>query len=216
MRLCVRSVIAMLLLVLPFFLSVSDLFSRPFAFFMQTEVGQLQQGTEFEFYTRVHDATFPAEKAGKWVYSQSGSVRPSKDHLLCLDQERQENCHDEDAWKKSNDTAKLSRRNAMKEKAVQNSPGILSADDPWIWESKHLQYRALAFDDRNLYIKQVGKALRDRVIYLVGDSLTRQWAQVMRCELIHVLGMSPEDAMRKINYVQVHNGVGDIRANASF
>ncbi|GFH53899.1 hypothetical protein CTEN210_10375 [Chaetoceros tenuissimus] len=171
--------------------------------------------SELEFYTTIHNSEFPAEKAGEWIYRPDARANsPSKEHLHCLDQERQGNCHDPDAWKNSNDTAKLSRYNSMAAKAISNSPGILSGDDPWMWQSKLPQYRVLLFKDRNLYAKQVGEALHNRKIYLVGDSLTRQWSQSMRCELIHVLGMSPEDASEKVRYLQVHNGVEDIRDKA--
>jgi hypothetical protein len=170
--------------------------------------------SELEFYTTIHNSEFPAEKAGEWIYKPDArAISPSKEHLHCLDQERQGNCHDPDAWKNTNDTAKLSRYNSMAAKAIANSPGILAGDDPWMWQSKLPQYRVLLFKDRDFYAKQVGKALRNRKIYLVGDSLTRQWSQSMRCELIHVLGMSPEEANKKVRYVQVHNGVRDIRKN---
>ena len=168
--------------------------------------------SEFEFYNTIHNSEFPAEKAGEWTYRPDARANnPSKEHLSCLDQERQGNCHDPDAWKNTNDTAKLSRYKSMAAKAIANSPGILSGYDPWMWQSKMQQYRVLEFKDRDFYARQVGKALNNRTLYLVGDSLTRQWSQSMRCELIHVLGMSPKDANKKVRYVQVHHGVGDIR-----
>jgi len=144
-----------------------------------------QQSTElseFEFYVKVHNSTFPVTQAGEWVYKPGiQAIHPSKEHLMCLDRERQGNCHDADAWTKSNDTAKQSRHNSVIANAIINSPGILSANDPWVWESNLPQYQELSnHSGPDLYKKQVHKAVRGRKLYLVGYSLTRQWSQAMR------------------------------------
>lgn len=163
---------------------------------------------EFEFYTKIHDSSFPVKEAGEWVYKPGiQAIHPSQDHLMCLDQERQGNCHDEDAWKKTNDTAKHTRHNSMMKNAIENSPGILSANDPWVWQSQLPQYRVLSNEDPAKYKKQVQEATRNSKFYLVGDSLTRQWAQAMKCEFIHVLGMSSEEANEKVIYVQQHTEI---------
>ena len=157
---------------------------------------------DFEFYTKVHYSSFPAKEAGEWVYKPGiQAIHPSQDHLICLDQERQGNCHDQNAWKKSDDIAKKSRHNSMTSNAIANSPGILSANDPWVWQSQLPQYRVLSNEDPAKYKQQVQEALRNSTIYLVGDSLTRQWSQAMRCEFIHVLGMSSEEANERVKFV---------------
>ena len=116
--------------------------------------------TEFDFYTKIHNSMYPVEQAGKWVYKPGiQAIHPSPDHLICLDQERQGNCHDEDAWKKSNDTAKQTRHNSLIKCYVANSPGILAANDPWVWQSELLQYRVLSNEDPDLYKKKVRKGL---------------------------------------------------------
>jgi len=175
-----------------------------------------QQSTElseFEFYVKVHNSTFPVKQAGEWVYKPGiQAIHPSKEHLMCLDRERQGNCHDADAWTKSNDTAKQSRHNSVIANAIINSPGILAANDPWVWESNVPQYQVLSYHSGpELYKKQVHKAVRGRKLYLVGDSLTRQWSQAMRCELQHVLGYTEEEANDTVQYLQVHTGVDQMR-----
>jgi len=150
----------------------------------------------------------PVKQAGEWVYKLGiQAIHPSRDHLICLDQERQGNCHDEDSWKKSNDTAKQTRHTSMKGNKIKNSPGILSANDPWVWQSQLPQYCALSNEDPVKYVALVRKALHNRTIYLVGDSLTRQWSQAMRCELIHVLGVSSKEADERVQYVKVHTSL---------
>eukprot|EP00957_Ditylum_brightwellii_P154127 11729678-Ditylum_brightwellii.AAC.1 len=75
---------------------------------------QFEKLGEFEFYTTIHNSEFPAKKAGEWIYRPDVQANsPSKEHLFCLDQERQGNCHDPDAWTKTNDTAKLVRHQSM-------------------------------------------------------------------------------------------------------
>jgi len=163
--------------------------------------------SELEFYTNVHNSLFPVKQAGEWLYKPGiQAIHPSPDHLICLDQESQGNCHDEDAWKITNDKAKLTRHNSITRNAISNSPGILSANDPWVWQSHLPQYQVLSNEDTVLYKKQLGEVLQNRKIYLVGDSLTRQWSQVMRCELVHVLGMSLTDANKKVKFVEMRTG----------
>ncbi len=170
--------------------------------------GTVDRTKEYEFYMSIHNTTFPAERAGAWVYRPDKALRPSAEHLQCLDQELQGNCHDPDAWKNTTLKHKLVRHENMEKKAIANSPGILAAKDPWFWQSNHPLMAVLDAEDKD-YERKVRTALQNSTIYLVGDSLTRQWSQVMRCELIHVFGIDEKVVENQIQYVQVHNGVED-------
>ncbi|GAX14133.1 hypothetical protein FisN_8Hh028 [Fistulifera solaris] len=152
---------------------------------------------EYDLLWRVHSTPEAASAAGRWVHRPHQALQYSTAHLQCLDQERQGNCHDPDAWKYSNDKAKQSRHRAILKQAVANSPGILNASDPWVWESDYGPYQVLPYDAA-IYKERVRKLLHNRTIYLIGDSVTRQWAQVLRCELMHILDYSQEEAERTI------------------
>ena len=84
---------------------------------------------EYEFYKWIHLEQYPASAAGKWTMRPMSTLSP--DHLSCLDLERQGNCHNEDAWRNSTDKARLTRHDSLLKGAIQNSPGILNASDPW-------------------------------------------------------------------------------------
>lgn len=55
-------------------------------------------------------------------------------------------------------------------------------------------------------------AIERRTIYLIGDSLTRQWSKVMQCELEHVLGLSPQEAASKVRWTRCNS---DLRRQKS-
>lgn len=175
---------------------------------MEDNTDTADRRKEYEFYMSIHNSTFPVERAGAWVYRPDKELRPSAEHLQCLDQELQGNCHDLDAWKKTTSLPKLARHKSMEKKAIANSPGILAAKDPWVWQSNHSLMAVLDAEGKD-FEGMVRTALNNSTIYLVGDSLTRQWSQVIRCELIHVLGIDQKVAKNQIQYVQVHNGVED-------
>lgn len=162
--------------------------------------------SDLEFYRAVHASPFPSCAAGSWVYRPAERIVLSAAHLQCLDGERQGNCHDPNAWKYTNDTAKLSRHKSLLANGVRNSPGILNASDPWVWESSSEPYRVMDRRDVERYrarIQQLFAAPSTRV-FLVGDSLTRQWQHAMKCELEHVVGM--ERVAERIVYLQMHTG----------
>jgi hypothetical protein len=98
----------------------------------------------------------------------------------------------------SKDEARKSRIAAIENGAVLNSPGILKANDTWVWESDWEEYKALppCQDASNL--------VNGRTIYLIGDSLTRQWAKVIRCEFQHSFNMSAKEAESRVRYLQEH------------
>jgi len=157
-------------------------------------LGPPEFSSDLAFYKVVHESPFPTCAAGSWVYKPEERMVLSEAHLRCLDQERQGNCHDPDAWKHTNDTAKQSRYNSILKNAVRNSPGILNASDPWVWKSTAEAYRVMDHHDMNAYRLRVRKLFASPAatrIYFVGGSLTRQWQHVMKCELEHVVGIDP-------------------------
>ena len=164
--------------------------------------------SDYEFYRAVHESPFPACAAGTWTYRPDLVVPVSEEHLMCLDRERQGNCHDPNSWINSSDTAKLSRHNLILKNAVRNSPGILNASDPWIWQSDWEQYKLVPYHKHNQddYRERIRKLLHGRSIYFVGDSLTRQWQHSMRCEIVHILGLSDRKAAKTVRYLQMHVG----------
>ncbi|GAX11942.1 hypothetical protein FisN_8Lh028 [Fistulifera solaris] len=169
---------------------------------LATETNHLATSTttalpEYDLLWRVHSTPEAAAVAGRWVNRPNQALQYSAEHLQCLDLERQGNCHDPDAWKYSNDKAKQSRHRAILKQAVANSPGILNASDPWVWESDSFPYQVLPYHVEE-YKQRVRRLLHNRTIYLVGDSVTRQWAQVLRCELLHILDFTQEQAERTI------------------
>ena len=144
--------------------------------------------------------------AGQWVNKPEQAFVPGQKHLQCLDQERQGNCHDPDLWMKTNDPARLSRHNSLLKGAVSNSPGILNASDPWVWQSNVPRYEVIPYNkgEHEQYRKQTSAVLSNRTIFLVGDSLTRQWSQVMRCEIMDVLGKSKEATNEMVRILPMH------------
>lgn len=171
---------------------------------------------EYKLLLSVHNTPEAALAAGQWIERPSQAVHYTQEHLQCLDRERQGNCHDPDAWKTSNDTAKQSRHRAILKNAVANSPGILNASDPWVWESNYSVYQVIPYDDPEAYRHRVRRLLKNRTIYLVGDSVTRQWAQTLRCELEHLLGFSSEQAEQKIQRFADFRGEGLREVQSSF
>lgn len=170
------------------------------------------KSNDYELALCVHNATSPVRAAGQWVYRPEDEPPLSPEHLQCLDEERQGNCHDVNAWKHTNDTAKLARHDSILKGAILNSPGILRGHDPWVWESNHSLYRTLSpkREDGKSYATILKGLLginskTHSKLYLVGDSLTRQWAHTIHCELVHVLNRTVEQANEQVMYIQIHD-----------
>ena len=164
--------------------------------------------SEYEGYTQVHNATFSAQMAGEWVYQPNHVSVLFQKHLQCLDRERQGNCHDPTSWERTNDTAKISRHNSLLKNAVSNSVGILDASDPWVWQSNLSNYKVISYnrDETNRCCERIRTILLNRKIFLIGDSLTRQWGQVMRCEIMNILGKSSKEADQTSFPLMMHVG----------
>lgn len=94
------------------------------------------------FYTKVHTSSHPAAEAGEWIKKSDAAAnlhRPSPEHLQCLDREYQGNCHDPE--KHRNVTT-----DAGYEHTIFNSPGIMDANDPWVWRSDNPLYQVMPLD----------------------------------------------------------------------
>jgi hypothetical protein len=143
---------------------------------------------------------------GQWVNDPERAIHYTSEHLKCLDMERQGNCHDPDAWNKTDDAAKKTRHNSILKDSIRNSPGILNASDPWVWESNLTLYKVVHYHRQHpeKYIQAIRELWKNRTVYLVGDSLTRQWSRVLLCELIHLLDIPSKVAETKVRYFQSH------------
>jgi hypothetical protein len=160
----------------------------------------------------VHKARFPSLAAGQWIdtSSPSGKMYPllsslgettsryTEAHLECLAVEHQGNCYDPSVLAHKEGKINL-RLNGMRAGTLQNSPGVLNASDHWVWVSEDPAYKTIDYNDKDL----IRDVVQNRNIYLIGDSLTRQWSHQMRCEFAHTLGLN-EDAVHFFN-----GGFGD-------
>lgn len=166
--------------------------------------------SDHQFYRAVHESQFPACAAGTWTYRPDLVVFPSEEHLICLDREVQGNCHDPSSWVNASDgSPKLSRHKSILKNMVGNSPGILNASDPWMWHSDLEQYQTVPYGKNNQdeYRERIRKLLlhpEGRTIYFVGDSLTRQWQHSMKCEIVHVLGISDQKAEKIVQFLGMY------------
>jgi len=125
-------------------------------------------------------------------------LRPSPEHLACLNLERQGKCHNKTANVSNTDKSIKVRSANIARGRVMNSPGILEANDPWVWESDIEEYKVLSFSQMS--DPETVQMITGRKYYLLGDSLTRQWAHSMRCELQHVFGLSAHEAEETVKY----------------
>ncbi|KAL7527462.1 hypothetical protein ACHAWF_002190, partial [Thalassiosira exigua] len=158
--------------------------------------------SDHEFYRAVHLSDFPARTAGSWVMRPDLAMNPSVEHIHCLEEEDEGNCHDlEDDGKLR--SIKQRRYKAVTSKKILNSPSVVNASDPWVWESDLEEYRLMPYyrTNQDEYRERIRELLHDRTIYLVGDSLTRQWHQTMKCELIHVIGIPSERANGMVKFI---------------
>ena len=94
----------------------------------------------------------------------------------------------------------IKRNETMPNKTIINSPGIMAANDPWIWQSNNPLYDVMPNGDVTEYSRRVREVIKPRTIFMIGDSLTRQWAHMMHCELMHVLGFSKGEAGNKVRF----------------
>jgi hypothetical protein len=143
----------------------------------------------FEHLASVHLSETPTRTAGKWVKKPpSLAKRASPELLRCLAEERQGICYND--GDKSEDEYTKSRIRLLVKGALNNSRGILKGYDPYVWESNDEAYAVFPLGNGTSELRQ---ALEGRRIIIVGDSLNRQWAQALKCELEHVYGYDTVD-----------------------
>lgn len=156
-----------------------------------------EANTLLDFYTKIYTSSYPVAAAGTWVEKPNQPII-SPEHLKCLDREFQGNCHSIESNLKRNSTAEYRH-------TIFNSPGILAANDQFTWQSNHPLYNVMPNDNVEEYRARLNDVLKSRTIFLIGDSLTRQWYQTMKCELMHVLGLSEKEVMEKIRWQRCTN-----------
>ena len=162
--------------------------------------------SEYERYTQVHNAPFPACMAGQWVNKPEQAFFLSQKYLQCLDQERNGNYYNPNLWLKTDDPAKLTKHSLLLKNAVSNSSGIFNASDSWLWQPNVPGYEMICYSksEHKQYCTQISTVLSNRTIFLVGGSLTRQWGQAMRCKIIYVLDKYKEVVKKMAHCLQMH------------
>lgn len=156
-----------------------------------------EANTLLDFYTKIYTSSYPVAAAGTWVEKPNQPII-SPEHLHCLDREFQGNCHSVESNLKRNSTAEYRH-------TIFNSPGILAANDQFTWQSNHPIYDVMPNNNLEEYRARLNDVLKSRTIFLIGDSLTRQWYQTMKCELMHVLGLSEKEVREKIRWQRCTN-----------
>jgi hypothetical protein len=133
----------------------------------------------FEHLVSVHLSDYPTRTAGRWVEKPpSLAVRASPALRQCLARERQGNCYSDNGEIRISD-------NGSSKRIIYNSPGIMKGYDPYMWESDDEAYAALPLVNGT---SELLRGLQGRKIFIIGDSLSRQWAKSLSCELKHVYG----------------------------
>jgi hypothetical protein len=151
----------------------------------------------FEHLVSVHLSDYPTRTAGRWVEKPpSLAIRASPALLQCLDTERQGNCHSDDDENRKEDSRSGKKHN-------YNSPGIMKGYDPYMWESDDEAYAVLPLVNGT---SELLRGLKRRKIFIIGDSLSRQWAKSLSCELEHAYGYTTE--VKYCNYNTFPKGKG--------
>jgi hypothetical protein len=155
----------------------------------------------FAHLASVHLSDTPSRAAGRWVKQPpSLATRASPELLQCLAEEKQGNCYTDDDKNETEDSLKYkaSRIRLVVKDSLNNSAGILKGYDPYVWESHDEAYAVFPPGNGTSELRQ---ALKGRRIIIVGDSLSRQWAQSLKCELKHVYGYDTVD----VQYCKAHD-----------
>jgi hypothetical protein len=116
----------------------------------------------------------------------------SPELLRCLDKEKQGNCYPYSDDKDKLEDEHTPPRSLKLVKGIRNniSRGILKGYGPYVWESHDEAYAV--FPPGN-GMSELRQALEGRKIIIIGDSLNRQWAEALKCELQHVYGYDTVD-----------------------
>jgi hypothetical protein len=128
----------------------------------------------FEHLVSVHLSDYPTRTAGRWVEKPPSLAKRASPKLLkCLAKERHGNCYSNNNANRKNDTYRY------------NSPGIKKGYNPYMWESDDEAYAVLPLVNGT---SELLLARKRRKIFIIGDSISRQWANSLSCELEHAYG----------------------------
>jgi hypothetical protein len=164
---------------------LAEPFNKPYyssSICMQTMVNN----STIDRIIKIHNATAPSQAAGQWVYQEERkqfkkNMTQYEAYRQCLLNYKNSNC-------KPSPSAKGFTAKAIREGRLQRSPEILEGIDPYVWFSEDPAYSILdPFLNPPGLIPQL---LQDRQIFLIGDSLTRQWWESLHCELEHMYNVS--------------------------
>jgi hypothetical protein len=155
----------------------------------------------FDFFIKVHSAEHPVKQAGSWILRPSARRSLSAAHLNCLGEEIQGNCHDPTALKAG--SASSSRVGPLNAGSILNSRSILEGEFPGlVWLGASDEYKAITTDKLEVFTE----ILKSTKFYLMGDSLTRQWAKSLECEMIHYFGLSARDTAEQVTFLWANFG----------
>ena len=157
----------------------------------------LHDRQHYQHIIDIQSSTHPVQAAGKWIYQPQQAIHYTPEHLQCLDQEPQGNC-----YRPPDPQAEPRAFQMYQEHMVTRNPHATSTEnpsDPYIWQANDPAYQTF-WDPTKLTPNSSSSLLVNRTIYLIGDSLMRQWAKVLRCELIHILHFSTQQADQTIVY----------------
>jgi hypothetical protein len=160
--------------------------------------GSSERKAEFMELVRIHQSEAPALSAGNWEYNADLS-RHSNAELQCLSdlEPNQGHCN-------ANANLEGARLRRLNHSELVNSPGMFDSHDPYFWTSNSDLHQVLSLGDDDI-VQQSNKdrlkvEMLNRTVYLIGDSLTRQWTASLQCELMHVFNLTQQQAESTIQY----------------
>jgi hypothetical protein len=136
----------------------------------------------------------PSLNVGKWVVGSNDWLQTgfSDRHVKCLEKERQGNCHRYKNIRCDSTSNCFSIQNNCSGiprgvlKTITNSLDILNGAPTQVWESSNVHYKP--WNGTITELRIFLRSLRGK-IYIVGDSLSRQFAHSLSCTLEHKLNI---------------------------
>ena len=141
---------------------------------------------------KTHRASSPAALAGKWIFPERGKAfdwlqtKHSANHLKCLDQEFQGNCHADGNGSAKEANSSRHKFMAKLGSAILNSPSILQGRNVYSWRPR-VPHPALNVSLNDLKARVKSFQSTGGRIHLIGDSLSRQFFKTLACMLSHKL-----------------------------
>jgi len=152
-----------------------------------------------------HAAATPVSRIGSWVLGDPArdwlTTNISEAHLACLNTERQGNCYNDTANLMAHDSARRSRYEVMKRNhsAIYNDMGILQGRNIWAWRVaedmdalEREMYSPVAWLQTELVGAVAAFVRSGHKFFIIGDSLSRQFARTMQCSLEFKLGVTKQ------------------------